>query len=151
MDPAKRTRLIQLLGMMGSAHDGEILNAARLAQRFIGGEGLTWEEVLTQKSAGGNSGRVEGDRYRDGYSDGYHKGLAEGRAQGSTVKKVVTWTGWSRFVMDRHEKNLSDWEQGFIESFISRGWATPTPKQYKVFERIAEKLELDLPDTWRDL
>jgi len=30
-----RSRLAQVLGMMGSAHDGEALNAARLAVRML--------------------------------------------------------------------------------------------------------------------
>jgi hypothetical protein len=35
MAPADRERLARLLGMIGSAHDGEALNAARLADRLI--------------------------------------------------------------------------------------------------------------------
>jgi hypothetical protein len=47
-DPtALRLRLSRLLGMLGSAHDGEALNAARLADKLVRGAGLTWHEVLS--------------------------------------------------------------------------------------------------------
>jgi hypothetical protein len=39
-------RLIALLGMTNSAHDGEALNAARLANRLLHESGLIWGDVL---------------------------------------------------------------------------------------------------------
>ena len=40
-------RLIKLLGMLGSAHDGEALTAARLADRLVRDQlKLTWGEVI---------------------------------------------------------------------------------------------------------
>jgi hypothetical protein len=51
MTPEQTKRLSQLLGMLGSAHDGEVLNAAKMAQRFLGGLGLTWEEALTHNGS----------------------------------------------------------------------------------------------------
>ena len=41
-----RSRLAQVLGMMGSAHDGEALNAARVAVRMLKEAGLTWPQML---------------------------------------------------------------------------------------------------------
>lgn len=41
-----RDRLAKLLGMMGSAHDGEALNAARMAHTLVRQAGMTWEDVL---------------------------------------------------------------------------------------------------------
>jgi hypothetical protein len=43
---AFRTRLARLLGMVGSDHDGEALNAARLADRMVRESGITWQDVL---------------------------------------------------------------------------------------------------------
>jgi len=40
-----RERLAMILGMMGSAHDGEALNAARLAARMLKEAELTWPQV----------------------------------------------------------------------------------------------------------
>jgi hypothetical protein len=39
-------RLAKLLGMIGSDHDGEALNAAKLANKMVGEAGMTWTEVL---------------------------------------------------------------------------------------------------------
>src|ERR1700738_2141820 len=41
-----RDRLARVLGMMGSAHDGEALAAARQAERLRAEAGLTWGEIL---------------------------------------------------------------------------------------------------------
>jgi hypothetical protein len=41
-----RHRLARVLGMIGSAHDNEALAAARMADRLVRGEGLTWFDVL---------------------------------------------------------------------------------------------------------
>jgi hypothetical protein len=41
-----RRRLVKVLGMLGSRHDGEVLAAARLAQYMIGQAKVTWAELL---------------------------------------------------------------------------------------------------------
>ena len=41
-----RARLTALLGMLESDHDGEIVNAGRLAARLVRSAGLTWNDVL---------------------------------------------------------------------------------------------------------
>ncbi len=46
LPPALSARLIKLLGMIGSEHDGEALNAARLADRLVRENGLTWENII---------------------------------------------------------------------------------------------------------
>lgn len=38
--------LSKLLGMVGSAHDGEALAAARKAHALVKGKGTTWPEIL---------------------------------------------------------------------------------------------------------
>ena len=43
---ADRDRLAKLLGMTGSAHDGEALNAARLASALVRQAGITWFDLL---------------------------------------------------------------------------------------------------------
>jgi hypothetical protein len=148
MDPDKRKRLISLLGMIGSQHDGEALNAARLAQRLIGSEGVTWEDVLSS----GNGSISQDDMqvlfdagFRKGFDDGYRKGLAEGHAKPRGIAPGTSFISWVRSLRDIHNDDLTDWEQGFVDNFIARGWPQPTPKQKKVFERIAEKLAMACP------
>jgi hypothetical protein len=41
-----RERLAKLLGMLGSAHDGEVAAAGRAADAMVRGAGLTWHEVI---------------------------------------------------------------------------------------------------------
>ena len=41
-----RDRLAKLLGMMGSAHDGEVVAAARQAERMRAEAGLTWQQIM---------------------------------------------------------------------------------------------------------
>ena len=46
LPPALADRLVKLLGMVGSEHDGEALNAARLADKVVREAGLTWANVI---------------------------------------------------------------------------------------------------------
>jgi hypothetical protein len=47
-----RARLAKLLGMVGSAHDGEALNAARLADQLVRARALQWADVLSAPANG---------------------------------------------------------------------------------------------------
>ena len=44
---ADRDRLAKLLGLLGSAYDGEVANAGRLADRLVRSAGLTWPDILS--------------------------------------------------------------------------------------------------------
>jgi hypothetical protein len=44
-----RRRLVKVLGMLGSRHDGEVLAAARLAQHMLGQSKTSWGELLGVK------------------------------------------------------------------------------------------------------
>jgi hypothetical protein len=39
-------KLVKVLGMLGSDHDGERANAARMAAQILKDAGLTWYDVL---------------------------------------------------------------------------------------------------------
>ena len=43
---ADRDRLARLLGMLGSAFDGEVANAGRLADKLVRGAGLSWPDII---------------------------------------------------------------------------------------------------------
>ena len=126
--------------MLGSAFDGEIANAGRMAQKLIKDEHTTWEEALN----GTNDKTVEMGKaaYKAGYDDGYKVGMA---AATFTRPKALSWTSLAKELDEMFHDQLTPWEQGFIESYRKRGWASPTEKQRKIFERIAERLDLDLP------
>ena len=44
-------KLAKVLGMLGSAHDGEVLAAGRRAHMMVTGAGWTWPELLGAPSA----------------------------------------------------------------------------------------------------
>lgn len=47
-----RSRLAKLLGMLGSSHDGEILAAARAAEKYRREAGITWFQILSASEDG---------------------------------------------------------------------------------------------------
>ena len=81
-----RDRLTKLLGMLGSAHDGEVLAAARQAERLRAEARLSWAEILVPA-------------------------LPPPRPSPAnmTVAAAVA------FVLD-HEDALTDWESDFLRS-----------------------------------
>jgi hypothetical protein len=57
-------RLAQILGMMGSAHDGEALAAARAAEKMRKAAGQTWEQMLAAAKGSNSTVKIV---YRDRY------------------------------------------------------------------------------------
>jgi hypothetical protein len=128
MTPSQRTRLIKLLGMLGSEHDGECLNAARSAQRLVKEAGETWEQVL-MAATGVDPQEVANAAFKAGYADG-------------RAYRPPTWRALAEDLLD---EDINDWETEFCEGFIARGWASPSEKQRAVFERMADKFGLNTP------
>ncbi len=48
--PIDRDRLRKLLGMLGSGHDGEVLNAARLITDLLRNAGTSWASLLPDEA-----------------------------------------------------------------------------------------------------
>jgi hypothetical protein len=46
LGPETLDRLVKLLGMLGSAHDGEIAAAGRKAHALVRKHGLTWTDII---------------------------------------------------------------------------------------------------------
>jgi hypothetical protein len=68
-------RLVKLLGMIGSIHDGEALNAARLADRLVREAGLTWTDVIgTVPATQLDVIEVVSEIYRSGVALSYTEG-----------------------------------------------------------------------------
>jgi hypothetical protein len=44
----RRDRLTAVLGMLESDHDGEVVNAGRLAAKLIRSSGFTWNDVVVE-------------------------------------------------------------------------------------------------------
>lgn len=145
MDADKKKHLIKLLGMIGSAHDGEVLNAAKLAQRVLGAEGITWEELLNGVKSNNNNNDYQ-IGYSTGYKTGYERGVTDGIGRSMTRVRPPSWYNFVRTVYDDHLDDLTEWEQGFVENWVARRWNNPSPKQRAVLERIADKLGIDCPE-----
>ncbi len=47
----ERIRLTRLLGMLGSAFDGERASAAAMADKLVRSKGMTWADVLSSRPA----------------------------------------------------------------------------------------------------
>jgi hypothetical protein len=46
LPPAVATRLVKICGLLGSAHDGEVVAAARQATKLLQSSRLTWAELI---------------------------------------------------------------------------------------------------------
>lgn len=46
LSSADRSMLAKVLGMLGSTHDGEVVNAARKAHQLLQERGTTWPDLL---------------------------------------------------------------------------------------------------------
>lgn len=87
-----RDRLARVLGMLGSAHDGEALAAARQAERLRAEAGLTWNEIVIPRPAA--------------------------PPQARQVKSV---TDAIRFVL-QHGDLLTAWERDFVRSIATQSY-----------------------------
>lgn len=72
LSPAERQKLVRILGMLGSDHDGERAAAAALASRLVRDKGLGWDDVIAadgpgrQQAPGGAQGGTGGSsRWQD--------------------------------------------------------------------------------------
>jgi len=80
-----RDRLARVLGMLGSAHDGEIIAAARQAERLRADAGLTWTDIVIPRLS-----------------------APQRRQKVGPVADLVA------FVLE-HGDTLTEWEIGFVE------------------------------------
>lgn len=143
LPPDQRTRLTKLLGMTGSAHDGEALNALRLAQKLMGEAKVTWEDTLH-----GNRLLTYQEGFLEGRTAGLEEGYARGYREGQNAPRARPrgWQGIVREMLEEHADDLNDRETEFLESFRRRGWHTPTERQRAWMASIADKLGVEIPD-----
>ena len=154
MDNLDRKRLAQLLGMLGSQHDGEILNAARLAAKLVRAQRCTWEEILnapanlspTNRAAQGMAGEIDElkQRLNATYQAGFRAGVNS--AYASLKRPENGWRQWAADLVKEEEDNLSDWEINFFGGFANGRFAVPTVKQRAIFADVAERLDRELPE-----
>jgi hypothetical protein len=114
LTPADRVRLVKLLGMIGSSHDNEALNAARLADRLVRDRGARWSDVL-------DAPVLDGAVLLQDF--------------------LTNWKAIAHACVLNGAGVLSDWELNFCRSLAD--FARPTAKQLAVLRRLVVKLDAE--------
>lgn len=117
LTPAERTRLIGVLGRLGSDFDGERAAAGLLATRILRAAGLTWDDLVHNGTVCGPS-RPDTKPSRPGAS----------HARPNPLMQCF-----------RHLDHLSEWELNFVRSLEGR-IKPPTPSQAAKLAQIADSL-----------
>ena len=115
MSPEVRRKLVGVLGMLASTHDGERAAAGLLASRLLKSAGVTWEQVIPEQPA-----------------TTIHRDRRQPPAGNSTIA----------FCLER-DWQLTAWECQFLESIITR--RALSPKQAAILDRIYDKVREDRP------
>jgi hypothetical protein len=137
-----RERLAMILGMLGSAHDGEALNAARLAVRIVKEAGTSWPEVI-------DGGRVATEAARSLLAENENLQLENRQLQNQLARLrhpplPTTWAlpqtpGEQAAQAIEWTAVLSDWERSFVNDMSGR-WRPPTQKQQQCLDKISSKI-----------
>lgn len=137
-----RDRLASLLGLFSSHFDGEILNAARLAEKLVKNAGETWESVITGRTPDGGGkddwwGGEEQERPKRG-GTGYH--AHANRARPESDRKSTDYGAHRAETLEMLSRRhlLTTFEIEFLESVEGRDFLTE--RQRPVFERIRRKM-----------
>jgi hypothetical protein len=127
-----RTRLACVLGMLGSDHDGEVLNAARAAERMRREAGLTWPEILKSEAVPEPRAETEEERRRK-------EAAAEVRRQRREAKMKAEYEERARQEREqeaeRKKRRRTRKEQEYPRThvdklaFLRARWSWLTPEQ----------------------
>ncbi len=135
-------RLAAIAGMLGSEHDGERANAARLASLELKRLGVSWRQVIERaftlvRPAPG---------YRAHNEQPSSQAWSNQQRQYSRPTPYVTEKGgvqlWDVITMaDENRELLNDWECKFVDSFLNVGRGKgASPNQWVIIEQIAAKI-----------
>lgn len=141
-----RNRLAALLGKFSSTFDGEILNAARLAEKLVKDADETWESVITgRRPDGSTSGRGDdwwGEEQAQARpkksSAGYHAYANKARPESDRRASDRGEHRAETIEMLRKRNLLTSFEVEFLESVLDRDFLTE--RQQPVFDRIRRKM-----------
>lgn len=113
LDTTTLQRLVRLLGMLGSAHDGEVANAGRMADRLIRQHGMTWAQVILPI-------------------------LPKPPPQTDPYDEPAAWRDLAHFILDRWGDLLRERERHFVEQ-MTQWRGSPTEKQQAWLRNIAAR------------
>lgn len=132
MIEADRDKLIKVLRMFSSDHDGEVASAARHAHKLIKDRKLDWDDLIIPVHKSTN-----------------HKNGADNKARQHHFDEPEETDLIHR--CSELSRCLTTWEREFIES-ISESiveWGKLTEKQRSVLDRIVNKLKVQ--GLWEDI
>ena len=115
LSPVFADKLVKVLGMLGSDHDGEVAAAGRTAHSMLKAKGLTWSDVIVPAGPPQQQSRAP-RRWRRATSPSDIAALC------------LQWP-----------EVLTDWETDFCRSLVGR--RRISAKQTVVLERLARKVE----------
>ena len=115
MNPEIRRKLVGILGMLGSGHDGERAAAGLLATKLLKSAGLTWGDIIPDRPM------VPAPR---------------------PSHPAPRWRATAAFCRER-DWQLTEWERLFLESISTR--RALSPKQVIILDRIYDKVREDRP------
>lgn len=127
LSQVERKKLISLLGMMGSAHDGEVVNAARAAEKFLAARGLTWKDVITTEAP---ASKLSVDDIMS-YAQTFKK--KSDYTELCKTKPAVA----SKELLTQHKSRLNPDETKFLKDMLSIRY--PTDKQINWLRKIYAK------------
>ena len=113
---ALASKLVKVLGLLGSAHDGEVVAAGRRAHSMLKAMGLSWRDVIAAAAPRSEQPQRPQRRWRRPTSPS------------DTAALCLLWP-----------EVLTDWETNFCRSIVGR--RRISAKQTVVLDRIARKVE----------
>lgn len=102
--------LAKILGKMGSDSEGEVLNAAKIADELVRAAGLTWGDVIARP-------------------DAWEPGPGQWREP-----DPGSWQDAVFVVLSLDDPPLSDWDFAFLHGIT--GQASLSPRQQRQLDRI---------------
>jgi hypothetical protein len=124
VEESERDKLVKVLRMFGSNHDGEVAAAARLAHGMVKKHHLDWGDLLMPVGPGNT---------RQHQEETHHNTANDENNEAFLIRRA------SKFLV-----HLTDWEREFLQSIADSliEWGRLTPKQRGVLDRINNKLKL---------
>ena len=157
LSDADRSRRDKLVGMLGSAFDGERLNALSMLQRMADNYKVPIHELLLANGSNGAESSFDWLRAERAAREAQHARPAE--PDPTTPKLPPDWRARFAEAQQLNDSRffLTTWETNFVADLIARGTRFPSPKQAAVIARILEKTAAFRPtasadaEDWEDI
>lgn len=138
-------RLAAIAGMLGSEHEGERANAARLATLELRRLGLTWAQVVERAFSYRPQEAWEAPRASQAQYGRAEAAWSQGRRQYSRGVPYTAEMDGLRVIdviaaADANREALNAWECKFVDSFLHSGRQEASANQWVILQQIAAKL-----------